>query len=107
MYPARKLSALTARKAALQRNIQMRGEQCAAGGTVVVRPRAWLDRVLVSWRQLAPLAQRLAAPPGTLAARVPLPRRKSMRSFVRWSPIAVRAMKVLFTLLKTQGRSLP
>ena len=67
MYPAQDLKRLAARKAALRHNIALHRAQCAGSVTRLAKPLAWADRIVASWRRLAPLAKIAAVPVAFLA----------------------------------------
>ncbi len=95
MYPQRELIRLAAHKAALRRAIADRRTQCAAVATAVLQPLAWLDRMLVFWRRLAPFAMGAAVPVGGLVARLVFRRRKILSALVHWGPLVFGAVRGL------------
>jgi hypothetical protein len=108
MYPDRELIRLAAGKAALRRDIALRRVQCAAAAARVAQPFDWLDRALAFWRRLSPLTQFAAVPLGLLFQRTVFPRRKLLRSLVRWGPLAFGAMRVISRAAKAHaGHSKP
>lgn len=104
MYPDRELTRLAARKAVLQQDIALRRAQCAAAATRVVQPLEWLNRVLTFWRQLSPFAQFAAVPLGVLVKRAVFPRRRILRSLVRWGPLVFSAVRAINSVIKRRAR---
>ena len=102
MFPDRELIRLAAAKAALQRDIALRRAQCAEAAAQVSRPLEWLDRMLALWRRLPPLARFAAIPLGLLVQRTVFPRMKSLRWFVRWSPLVFGALRAAGRAVKTR-----
>lgn len=94
MYPERELSRLAARKAVIRRDIAGRRAMCAQAARRTAEPLRWLDRALVTWRRISPLA-RLAMPLGLLAARPVLDRVKFVRPLLRWGPLAYDLVRCL------------
>jgi hypothetical protein len=92
MYPQLELTRLAAHKVALRRDIAVRRVQCVEAAARVVQPLEWLDRVLVFWRRLSPLAQFMALPLGIFLKRKVFPRSKILGLFVRWTPIFFTTM---------------
>jgi hypothetical protein len=105
MYPDRELTGLAARKAALRWDIALRRVQCAEAAARVAQPLAWLDRMLAFWRQLSPLAQFAAVPLGFLIKRAVFPRRKVLRSLVRWGPLVFGALRAITSVVKNRVES--
>ena len=104
MYPDREMTRLAARKVALRRDIALRRAQCAAAAARVVQPLEWLDRALAFWRRLSPLAQVAALPLGLLVQRIVFPRRKILRSLVRWGPLVFSAVRGINHAVRTRAR---
>jgi hypothetical protein len=102
MYPDRELTRLAAHKAALQRNIALRRAQCVEAAARVAQPLEWLDRMLLFWRRLSPLAQFAAVPLGILVQRTVFPRVKILRSLVRWGPLVFGAVRGISSAIKTR-----
>jgi hypothetical protein len=95
MYSHDELSRLGAHKAELLLRIAVRRAHCAEAVSGVMRPIAWLDRAMIFWRQVSPVAK-LAAVPLTLAARrILFPRAKLLGVLFRWGPIAFGAARSL------------
>jgi hypothetical protein len=61
MYPRKELTALAARKHALQADCARLRATCAAAVVEVARPVGWLDRAVVAWRRARPLLRWLPA----------------------------------------------
>jgi len=99
MYPQRELTRLTAYKVALQRDIARQRIQFAAMATRVAKPLDLLDRILVLWRRISPLALVAAMPLGLLVQRVVAPRMKILGSLVRWGPVIFTAVQRISTLV--------
>ncbi|MDP3071260.1 MAG: hypothetical protein Q8N18_13300 [Opitutaceae bacterium] len=104
MYPAEELKGLAARKRALRRDIALHRAQCATAAARLAQPLAWLDRMLATWRRLAPLA---AMPLALLAARIVLPRYKILPKLVRWAPVVFSAARGLGAVFLPRHRSAP
>src|SRR5690349_3514091 len=92
MYPQRQLTALAWHKARLAQRIALRRDECAGAARRLGQPLAWLDRTLIFWRQLAPVA---AVPLGLLLGRALFPRRGILRAFARWGPAMYGALRGL------------
>ena len=105
MYPEPELTRLAAHKAVLQRGIGLRRTQCAEAATQAMRPFAWLDRMLASWRRLSPLAQFAAVPLGFLVKRTIFPRLKPLGSLLRWGPLVFAAMRGIGSAIKNRRGS--
>ena len=105
MYPDRELTRLAARKVALRRDIALHRAQCAAAAARVVQPLEWLDRALAFWRQLSPLARFAAVPAGLLVHRFVFPRRRILRTLVRWGPLVFGAARVVGRAVRTRVES--
>ena len=100
MYPQRELSRLAGQKAALQRVIAVRRQECAAAAHRVTQPLVWLDRMLGLWRQFAPLLRIAAVPLGFVGARKLFPRLNFITKLVRWGPLIISAVRGINTALK-------
>jgi hypothetical protein len=107
MYPHAELKRLAAHKIALRRDIAVHRAQCAIAAAHLAQPLDWIDRMLASWRRLAPLAKLAAVPLAFLATRMIFPRLKFLGPLVRWGPIVFSAVRGLGSTLKTRGRSVP
>ena len=103
MYPQQELNRLAARKTALRRDIALRRVQCAVAAARVAQPLEWLDRMLVIWRQLSPLAQFAAVPLGLLLQHTGCPRLKIVRTLMRWSPLVFGAVRFIDRAVKNPG----
>ena len=57
MYPQRQLTLLADRKAVLRQSIARRRDQLAMDAMQVAKPMEWLDRALVLWSRIPPLAK--------------------------------------------------
>jgi hypothetical protein len=88
MYPIRELNQLAGRKAALRRHIGRHRAACVRGGSRLVQPLAWLDRMMAHWRRLSPLARLAVVPLGLLLAKSAAPRPRLLGLLLRWGPIA-------------------
>lgn len=95
MYPRDELSRLDAHKAALRMRIARRRVQCAEAMQGVMRPLAWLDRAVIFWRRVSPLAKLAALPLCLVAKRVLFPRAKLLGTLFRWGPIALGVARSL------------
>ena len=69
MYPTGELNSLLRRKALLRAKISIGRLECAALATEAVRPIDWIDRFLVQWKKIAPIAKFAAVPLGLLLQR--------------------------------------
>jgi hypothetical protein len=107
MYPQAELKRLAAHKIALRRDIAFHRAQCGTAAARLAQPLEWLDRLLASWRRLAPLAKLAAVPLAFLATRAIFPRLKFLRPLVRWGPIVFSVVRGLGSALKTRDRSGP
>ena len=88
MHPQPELNRLAARKLVLRRHIALRRLECAKAAAHVVRPLAWLDRLMAFWRGLPPLAKAAVVPLALIAQRAAAPRLNLLGSLVRWAPLA-------------------
>jgi hypothetical protein len=70
----------------------------------MVRPFAWLDRMLALVRRTSPIVKFAAVPLGFLAARTVFPQRKILGSLARWSPLVLGAMRGISSAFKTTRR---
>jgi hypothetical protein len=102
MYPQRELIRLTAYKVALQRDIAVHRAQYTRAAAHVAQPLELLDRILVIWRKLSPLALFAAVPLGFLVQRTVFPRMKILRSIMRWSPLVFTAVRGISSLVTTR-----
>src|ERR1043166_1869328 len=93
MYPDRELTQLAAYKAALRRNIAIDRIQCSAAATRVLQPFEWLDKLLVLWRRIAPLARFAVVPLGFVVKRTVFSRWKFLGSLVSWGPLVVSMIR--------------
>ena len=104
MYPDGELNELAVYKAILRRRISRRREDCAVAATGALRPLAWLDRALVFWRQISPLAKLAVIPVGLLLKRVLFPRVGFFGKLLRWAPMLFTAGRA-FTAMHRPARS--
>ncbi len=95
MYSHNELSRLDTHKAALLLRITVRRVQCAEAMSGVMRPVAWLDRAIIFWRQVSPMAKLAAVPLALVAKRMLFPRAKLLGALFRWGPIALGAARSL------------
>ena len=110
MYPQRELTRLAAYKAALRQSIALRRNQCTAAASRVAQPLELLDRLLVLWHRLSPLALVAAVPLGFLVKRPASPGLKILRSLVRWGPLVLtglRGIRGIRSLVTTRSGSRP
>ena len=107
MYPTHDLKRLAAHKAAMRRGIALHRAQSEASLARLAQPLEWLDRMLASWRRLAPLAKFAAVPLAFLATRSVFSRLKFLAPLVRWAPIVFSAARGIGTAFKTHSRSVP
>ena len=105
MYPQRELNRLTAYKAALQRDIAIHRTQYTQAFTHVAKPFELLDRMLVIWRRLSPLALFAAVPLGYVVQRTVFPRLKVLRSLMRWGPLVFSAIRGINSMVTTHNGS--
>jgi hypothetical protein len=105
MYPHEELRRLAAHKAALRRDIAVHRAQCATAVARLAQPVEWFDRVLATWRRLAPVVQIVAVPLTLLAARTVFPRLKFLVPLLRWAPIAVSVAGGLGSVFQSRPRS--
>jgi hypothetical protein len=99
MYPQRELIRLSAYKASLQRDIAIHRAQYTKAAAHVAQPLELLDRMLVLWRRISPIALFAAVPLGFLVQRTVFPRLKILRSIVRWSPLVFTAIRGISSLV--------
>jgi len=95
MYPQRELIRLGVHKAALRRRIGRQRTACAASAARILQPVAWLDRLLIVWRRVAPFAGLAVIPFGLLLKRWATPRPRLLGTLLRWGPLAWRAVRSL------------
>jgi hypothetical protein len=96
MYPARELDRLAAHKLTVQRRISRRRIDCATAAVRAAKPLAWIDRMVVLWRQLSPWMKLAAVPLGFLLKKSSAPR--PVGALLRWLPVisgAVRGFQAL------------
>ena len=96
MYPARELDQLAAHKLTVQRRISRRRIECATAAERAAQPLAWIDRLLVLWRQLSPWMKLAAVPLGFLLKRSSAPR--PVGALLRWLPLITSAVQGFQTL---------
>ena len=106
MYPTRELTRLAHLKADVQWNIARRRTQCVAAATRLAQPIAWLDRMLVLVRRLAPLTRLAAVPLGLLVTRRFFPRAKVLGSLLRWAPLVYGAVRGLSSTARGRRASI-
>lgn len=105
MYPAQDLRRLAARKAALRRNIALHRAQCEGSAARLAKPVEWLDRMVASWRRLAPIAKFAAVPVAFLATRRVFSGLKFVTPLLRWAPLAFGAARGIGAALSARSRS--
>jgi hypothetical protein len=93
MFSDRPLTLLAARKAALQRNIDLGRVQCVVAAARLARPLKSLDRILILWRRSWPLARFVALPLGFLLKRSSTPRTRLVSTLLRWAPVVFGAVR--------------
>ncbi len=98
MYPDGELNELAVYKAILRRRISRRREDCVAAAAGALRPIAWLDRAIVFWRQISPLAKLAVIPVGLLLKRVLFPRVGFFGKLLRWAPMIFTAGRAFAAL---------
>jgi hypothetical protein len=96
MYPTGELNTLALRKAAVRARILRDRLRCVAFAAEVARPINWLDRALIQWRKISPVAKLAALPLGLLLRRAVLPGKKLnlMGRAVGLLPVVVGALKM-------------
>lgn len=104
MYPDGELNQLAVYKAILRRRITRRREDCGVAAAGALRPFAWLDRAIVFWRQINPLAKLAVIPMGLLLKRVLFPRVGFIGKLLRWAPMIFTAGRA-FTVLHRPARA--
>lgn len=99
MYPSGELNRLARRKAALHHRIAGTRLRCAAAAGGVARPIDWLDRLMVQWRRISPVAKLAAVPLGLLLRSRFGPRRRGGTSLLgrafRFVPVALSVARIL------------
>jgi hypothetical protein len=88
MYSHDELSRLEAHKNRLRLRIAAHRLECGHALVGVVQPLAWLDRAVIFWRKVSPLAKIAAVPLVLVTKRMFFPRAKLLGSLFRWGPIA-------------------
>jgi len=104
MYPHGELAGLEVYKAALRQRIAARRVECAVAAAGAVRPLIWLDRAVVLWRKIRPLARLATIPLALLLKRTLLPRAGILTSLLRWTPAIFSAGRVIFSLRRQPQR---
>src|SRR4051812_38774818 len=96
MYPSAELNNLARRKAVLLARISLDRLRCVALAAEVARPINWLDRALIQWRKISPIAKLAALPLGLFVSRAVLPGKKVnlMGRAIRLLPTLVSALKM-------------
>jgi hypothetical protein len=107
MYPQRELTRLAAYKTALQWDIALRRTQCATAAARVVQPLAWLDRMLACWRRLSTFGPLAVVLLGWTVTRTVFPRRKILRSLLRWAPLVLGLVHSIGSAVKIRGGPAP
>jgi len=105
MYPQRELTRLAAYKTALRWDIALRRTQCAEAAAQVAQPLAWLDRMLTCWRRLSSFAPLATGLLGWVVLRTAFPRRKILRSLLRWAPLVFSLVRGIGSAVKIRGGS--
>jgi len=93
MYSDRELNRLAGVKAELRHDIARHRRQCVTAAARVAQPLAWLDKLLVLWRQVAPFAPLAAVPLGFLLKRSSAPRPRLLGLLLRWGPVVFGAVR--------------
>ena len=107
MYPDKDLKRLATRKIGVRRRIAIQRAQCEISVARLAQPLEWLDRILATWRRMAPLARFAAVPLTFLLTRSLFSRLKFIGPLVRWAPIVFSAARGIGTAFKTHSRSVP
>ena len=107
MYPQRELTRLAAYKAALRGNIALHRRQCAEAAARVAQPLAWLDRMLACWRRLSAFGPLAVGLLGWVVTRAVFPRRKILRSLLRWAPLVLGLVRGIGSAVKIRSGSAP
>lgn len=95
MYPDLELIRLAALKAQLQGRIGVQRAECARAAIQVLRPLAWLDRALLLWDRVSPLAKFAAVPLGFLLKGSTTAPPRLLGKLLRWGPVVLGAMRGL------------
>ena len=96
MYPQRQLTLLADRKAVLRQSIARRRDQLAMDAMQVAKPMEWLDRALVLWSRIPPLAKLVSIPVGLLVVKrtfFPHQKIKFLGALLRWCPTIFGVMR--------------
>jgi hypothetical protein len=110
MYPQRELIRLAAYKTALRWDIALRRTQCAEAAARVAQPLEWLDRMLAFWRRLSsftPFAPLVTVLLGRVVTRAIFPRRKILRSLLRWGLLVLGIVRGIGSAVKIRGGPAP
>ncbi len=100
MYPDRTLKDLAARKEGLRMRITDRRVECARQLGELLQPLVTVDRVIDTWRRVAPIAS-IAAVPATVAfTHLVLPKIGGASKLLRWAPVAVKAARLVSGFLR-------
>jgi len=93
MYPARQLTHLAARKAALQEQIALRRFLCEVDAERVARPLVWVEHVVAFCRKLSLPALVSAASAAFFARRKAAGGSKILGALFRWGPLVMAATR--------------
>ena len=93
MYAYRELIRLDAHKAVLRRRIAGRRAECVVAAACLLKPVAWLDRMLALWRKFAPFAPLATVPLGFLLKRSPAAKPRLLGALLRWGPVLFGAVR--------------
>ncbi|MCR6654282.1 MAG: hypothetical protein NVV63_00365 [Opitutus sp.] len=80
--------------------IAERRAACAREIGELVRPLATVDRVVGTWRRVAPVASVAAVPASIAFTQFVLPRLHGARKLLRWAPVALKAARVVSGFLR-------
>lgn len=97
MYPSSELTELAGRKAVLRARISLDRLRCATMAAEAARPLHWIDRVILQWRRIPPMAKMAVLPLGLLLRRSNSSGRKTnfVGRVMRFVPMAISAIKLL------------
>ena len=97
MYPSPELTDLAGRKAVLKARISRDRLRCATMAAEAARPLQWIDRLILQWRKIPPMAKMAVLPLGLLLRRRSSSGRKTnfVGRVVRFVPMMITAIKLL------------
>ena len=97
MYAAAELSDLDARKAVVRARVSVGRLRCATSAAQAARPLHLIDRVIIQWRRIPPIAKIAVLPLELLLLQAVLARKKVhlVGRVMRLLRVAMSAIKIL------------